>query len=125
MKHLFFLLLVVPVASQSNLNNITQAISKGDANTLGQYFDQTVEIAVVDNEDIYTRSEAEGILKQFFSNNAPRSFSQVHQGTSKAKDSLYCIGNLVTDKSDTYRVYIYMQVNGDSYVIQELRFDKE
>ena len=109
---------------QNGLSSITQAISQGDANTLGLYLDNTVEIAVVDSEDIYTRSEAEGILKSFFNNHAPRSFSQVHKGSSKAKDSLYCIGNLKTSQS-TFRVYIYMRVDGDSYKIQELRFDTD
>ncbi|NRB62491.1 MAG: DUF4783 domain-containing protein [Saprospiraceae bacterium] len=125
MKQLLFLLLVVPVASQSNLNSITQAISKGDASTLGQFLDKTVEIAVIDREDIYTRSEAERILNDFFNIHEPKSFSQVHKGSSKARNSLYCIGNLVTGKREIYRVYIYMRVDGDEYVIQELRFDKE
>lgn len=124
MKQLLFLLLVAPMTVQNGLTSITQAISKGDANTLGLYLDNTVEIAVVDNEDIYTRSEAEDILQSFFSSHAPKSFSQVHKGSSKARDSLYCIGNLITRQA-TFRVYIYMRVAGDSYKIQELRFDKD
>lgn len=124
MKHLLFFLIISAPFAQANLERITQAISKGDAATLGQYLDQTVEIAVVDREDIYTRTEAEGILQDFFRNHAPKSFSQVHKGSSKAKDSLYCIGNLVTQQA-TFRVYIYMRIDNRSYKIQELRFDKE
>lgn len=107
-----------------NLNAITKAISDGNAEALGQYFDQSVEVAVLNNEDVYAKAQAVRVVKDFFSQNKPTSFSQVHQGTSRGNDSQYCIGNMVT-AGGTFRVYIYMKVNGSSFLIQELRFDKE
>lgn len=118
------LLLSVLVNTQEvNLNAITKAISEGNAEALGQYFDQSVEISVLDNEDVYAKAQAIKVVKDFFAQNKPKSFSQVHQGTSKGNDSQYCIGNLVT-ATGTFRVYIYLKVNGNNYTIQELRFDE-
>jgi hypothetical protein len=108
----------------TSLADITRAISSGDADALGQHFDQTVEIAILDQDNIYNKAQAIGVIRQFFSQNTPRSFSQVHQGTSKGADSQYCIGNLNT-ASGTFRVYIYMKSVGGKHLIQELRFDKE
>lgn len=109
---------------QDNMSAITQAISAGDADALGRYFDQSVEIAVQDEEDVYDKGQAISIVKRFFNQNKPKSFSQVHEGTSKSNDSKYCIGNMVTDKA-TFRVYIYLKMEGGNSLIQELRFDKE
>ncbi len=116
--------MVLMTTFNANLADITRAISTGDADALGQYFDQSVEIAVLDQEDVYDKAQAVAVVKQFFTKSQPKAFSQVHQGTSKGADSQYCIGNMTT-ASGTYRVYIYMKVSGGKYLIQELRFDKE
>ena len=126
MKPLIFCLLLAPVLidGSADLSVITNAISKGDAATLGQYFDQAVEIAVLDNEDVYSKTKAVEIVQSFFTNNAPKAFIKAHEGTSKGNDSQYCIGNLTTN-TQTFRVYIYVKVVSGNYLIQELRFDKE
>ncbi len=127
MKNLMLLILsasLISATEQPNLANITKAISAGDASALGQYFDETVEVAVLDQEDVYNKAQAVNVVKQFFANNPPSSFSQVHKGASPNNDSQYCIGNLVSG-SRAFRVYIYMKVSGGKTVIQELRFDRE
>lgn len=129
MKNFLFALLLVPILAfvsveELNLDAITKAISSGNADALGQYFDANVEIAVLDKEETYQKAEAVKVVKDFFAKNKPTSFKQVHQGASKGQDSQYCIGNM-TASSGTYRVYIYMKVSGGKQVIQELRFDKE
>ena len=124
MKQLLLAVLFVPLLNGSNMDAITRAISTGDVNALGQYLDQTVEIAIPNQEDLYEKAEASAILKGFFSQHVPKAFSQVHQGTSKGNDSLYCIGNLTTSNG-TFRVYIYMHLQNGKLSIQELRFDKE
>ncbi len=129
MKNFLFVLLLVPSiafvnSEEMNLDAISKAISSGNADALGQYFDTTVEIAVMDKEETYAKAQAIAAVKDFFAKNKPSSFKQVHQGASKGQDSQYCIGNMVAT-SGTYRVYIYMKVSGTKQVIQELRFDKE
>lgn len=129
MKNLIFILALAPLLAMSppenaSLEQITQAISSGNATALGAYFDKSVEIAVLDEEDVYSKTEAIKIVQGFFNKNKPQSFSQVHQGASKGNDSQYCIGNMGTN-GGTYRVYVYMKTNGGNYLIQELRFDKE
>ncbi len=131
MKKLLFFILFAPALAianppveQMNLAAITKAISDGNADALAQYFDANVEVAVMDNEEVYAKAQAVQVVKDFFAKNKPKSFSQMHQGASKGQDSQYCIGNLVS-ASGTYRVYIYMKVTGGKYLIQELRFDKE
>jgi hypothetical protein len=127
MKSLLLALMLVPLPSGIfNMSTISRAISAGDVNTLEKFFDETVEIAILGDEDIFERAKATDLLKTFFSKNQPKTFSQVHQGSSKGSDSIYCIGNLATN-TGLFRVYIYLHIQDDNgkYLIQELRFDKE
>lgn len=129
MKNLLFVLIFAPIVSFGNnpiqgLSDISKAISQGNADALGDYFDAQVEISVMDSEDYYSKTEAIAVVKKFFSTHKPQSFKEMHQGTSKGKDSQYCIGNLVAS-GGTFRVYVYMKNGGTKPIIQELRFDKE
>ena len=126
MKTLLFLMFFSSLTTTNDfsLASITKAMDSGDAEALGQYFDNSIELSVLDNEDIYNKAQAIQIVKDFFSQHQPKSFSQLHHGSSPASDSQYCIGNLVTSDS-TYRVYIYMKMCAGKTVIQEIRFDKE
>jgi len=131
MKNLLFVLILSPILSFATnpnpvvgLSAISQAINDGNADALGAYFDTQVEISVLDNEDYYSKKDAITVVKKFFSQHKPQSFKEMHQGTSKGKDSQYCIGNLVTT-AGTFRVYVYMKNGGANPLVQELRFDKE
>ena len=129
MKSLLIFVLLSPTvfmntANNVSLENISRAIGNGDADGLGTYFDSSVEIAVLDDENVYSKTQAVNVVRGFFAENKPKSFSQVHKGASKGKDSEYCIGNLVTD-SGNYRVYIYMKVAGDKKVIQEFHLTEQ
>ncbi|MCB9082547.1 MAG: DUF4783 domain-containing protein [Lewinellaceae bacterium] len=125
MKKLMFLLILLPTMwTGASLDDIARAISSGDAVGLGQYLDSKVEISILDQEDVYDKAQAINVLKGFFTKYPTKVFNQVHQGNSKGNDSLYCIGNLTTN-GGTFRVYIYMRIDGPRYLIQELRFDKE
>ncbi len=126
MKNLLLILLIgsTLAMAQDNLSEISKAISNGNADGLAQYFDESVEIAVMDKEDQYGKAEAKQIVKNFFAQHKVSSYNQVHQGISKGKDSQYTIGNLKAS-GDTFRVYVYMKVANGKHIIQELRFDKE
>jgi len=119
-----FLLVTTSLFNLPNLDSITQALSSGNVEVLSKYFDESVEIAVADEEDVYEKEEAKTILTDFFTANKPSKFDQVHKGTSKGQDSVYCIGNLKT-ATKSYRVYVFLRVDGGQQFIQELRFDEE
>ena len=126
MKNLVFIFLLLPSIAmvQPNLNGISKAISDGDAVALSQFFDSNIEISILDDMDVYNKAEAVKTLQNFFAKNKPTSYNQMHKGTSKGADSQYSIGNLVT-ATNSYRVYVYLKVQGSKQLIQELRFDKE
>jgi hypothetical protein len=127
MKSYVFLLLLFPLLAfgqSAALGDISRAMNSGDADALGQYFDQTVEVSVLGKEEVFNKNQAIGAVRNFFAQNRPSGFNQVHQGTSPNRDSEYCIGNLNAG-GKSYRIYIYMKVDGPRRLIQELRIDRQ
>jgi hypothetical protein len=130
MKRLFFVLFLSPFFFAftadpvlPNFSPIATAISTGNADALSKFFDFDVNISLFEKEDTYEKDKAANLMKDFFTKNKPKSFSQTHNGASKGKDTQYTIGEMTT-AGGTYRVYIYMKVINDSYLIQEMRIGK-
>lgn len=123
----FIIALILPISFFTldiNLDAIVNAIRKGDAQSLGTYLNTSVDISILDVEKTYSKNEAIKVIGDFFKKNPPSNFTEIHKGTSKGKDSHYCIGNLDTN-NNSYRVYIYLKKHGSQYLIEELSFDEE
>ncbi len=126
MKNLLFILLLSTSFTFNpgqGLDDISKAIKSGDANALAQHFDSDVEVTIMDEVNILSKSEAKSAVNTFFTNNKPQSYSQVHEGKSKGAGGQYIIGNLKTAQGK-FRVYLYMRVENKKHFIQELRFEK-
>ena len=107
----------------NDLERIGLAIQTGNSKELSKYFDNTVEITIFEKEEMYSKAQAEMVLKDFFSKNKPASFKIIHNGTS-GQGSQYGIGTLITDKG-SFRTYIYLKQKGTTPFIEELRFERE
>jgi Domain of unknown function (DUF4783) len=127
MKAILFVLFLMPSillgATPPSFNAIAKAMSSGDVEMLSKYLANSVEISILSQEDIYDKAQAVATLRDFFQKNKPKNFTQVHSGSAKGKAAEYSICDLSTSVTN-YRVYVYMAVVNDNYVIQELRFDK-
>ncbi|MEO7523594.1 MAG: DUF4783 domain-containing protein [Ferruginibacter sp.] len=124
MKHLFTFLAVSFFLSSftvtNNIDEIVAALKAGNATQIAKYFDNTVEIALPDKSNSYSKSQGEMILKDFFSNSPVKSFEILHKGENSG--SQYFIGTLVTSNG-TYRTTVFMKQKGDKQTVQEIRFE--
>lgn len=114
---------VIHLTSDPNLSSISKAIGEGDATALGTYFDNNIDLTILTKQDILPRTKAVEQITQFFAKNKPKSFSPVHQGSSKGNGSHYTIGDMSTT-AGTFRVYLYYRASGDKAIIQEMRIEK-
>jgi Domain of unknown function (DUF4783) len=112
----------VLLSFSTSIDEVVSAIKVGDANRISRYFDNIVEISLNDKRHAYSKSQAEMIIRDFFSNKGVKSFKVVHRGNSN--DSEYCVGNLATE-SGNFRTTVYMRVKGDRKVIKELIFEED
>ena len=107
--------------TSSSVNEVVNALKTGNASQVSKYFDNTIDITLLDKSSSYSRSQAELVLKDFFIINGVISFEALHTGDNTG--SQYLIGNLKTKKGN-YRTTVYMKQKADKQVVQELRFEK-
>jgi hypothetical protein len=126
MKRFFTLFTVGALLSSfvlfSSIDEVISAMKAGNASDIARFFDNTVEINIPDKTNSYSKSQAELVLKDFFSSNSVRSFDVIHKGENSG--SQYCIGTLVT-KNGSFRTTIFMKKKGDRQVLQEITFENK
>ena len=110
-------------ASAQNFDVIAASFKTGDASGLAKHFEGNVEITIKNAGTSYSKSQAEMVLKSFFTTHQPKTFAIAHQGTSP-EGSKYFIGNLSTSTGN-YRTYVYAKANGNNLTIQEIRFEEQ
>lgn len=104
------------------IDEVITALKTGNVSQIAKYFDNTVEIVLPSKSNSYSKSQAEVVLKDFFSNNVVRSFKPLHKGDNAGSE--FCIGTLQTSTA-SYRTTIYMKQKGDKQVLQEIRFENQ
>ena len=124
MKRIFTLFAVLAIVSSfslfSGIDEIIIALKAGNSTEIAKYFDNTVEITLPDKSNSYSKSQAEVVLRDFFSNNPVKGFEILHKGENGG--SQYCIGKLVT-KNASYRTTVFMKQKGSGQTLQEIRFE--
>lgn len=99
---------------------VISALNSGDAGKLSLYMNNNVQLVVDDKNEIYSKSQAVGIISDFFKKHAVSRFELIHQGTKDAAS--FAIGTLHTS-GGKYRVYVLTRKNGNTPVIQQLRIE--
>jgi hypothetical protein len=105
-------------------DEISNAICSGDSKQIALYFGNNIDLTLMNQEDVYSKAQAEQIVKDFLGKNAPKSFSILHKGSSK-EGTLYAIGSLVTVNGKTFRTSFFVKMSSGKYLIRELRFETE
>jgi len=124
MKHFLVLAMLMCFFSsfiaKTGIDEVIAAMRSGNAALAAKYFDNTVDIGMPDKTNSYSKSQAELVLKDFFTNNPVKNFEIIHKGENAG--SQFCIGTLST-KNGSFRTTIFMKQKGDGQVLQELRFE--
>lgn len=110
-------------ATYSQNSVITNALNTGNIASISAYIDVHVSITILDNENTYTKQQAEIILKDFFTKHPSKSYATVHEGTSP-EGSKFTVGNLVTSTGN-FRTFFLIKQKGNSFIIQEIRFEAQ
>lgn len=103
-------------------DEVVAGFKTGNAATLSAYFNQSIEMVVLEHDDVFSKAQAQQIVSDFFSRNKAQEFSIIHQGGKEG--ARYAIGNLVTNNG-TFRVYFLLKDAGDKSFIHQLRIEKQ
>ncbi len=99
---------------------LIDALRTGNTPVLSGYFNSSIELAILDKEDIYSKQQAELIVKDFFAKHVPSSFVILHKGGKEG--SQYAIGNLTTSDGN-FRVTLLIKEKDSKPYIHQLRFE--
>ena len=106
-------------------NNIIDDISLGFANsdqqTIAKYIGNKVEINLFDLSSVYSKAQAEMVLKDFFAKYEVQSFQLFNKNNANGGPSKFAIGNLNT-RNGNFRIFFILKEQEGAYFIQEMRF---
>ncbi len=133
MKKIKFLVIAIVLLAGSNIVSafpifdippkIFDAMKVGNATELSKHFNSSVELVILDKDDVYSKQQAEQILKSFFEKNKVKSFTLLHQGGKEGAQ--YAIGNLETVSGKIYRVYFLVKESAGQPLIHQMRIEEE
>ena len=124
-----FTLLLFTVHAQNNGNHspiedVVNAIKNDRVSDMVKYFDIFVPITINNNQQIYSRNQAQIVLQDFFDKNNSKDFLVMDNG-SPDNNSKFLIGSFTEPGGIKYNVYILIKMKNGDYILQELRFNKE
>lgn len=100
---------------------IAKYIQKGDSDRLSAWFAENLEIEIFGNKNECSRTQATQIIKNFFSQHTPKTFSVIHKSGNPPMK--YAIGNLSTG-SEVFRVVLLVRTNPGTPQILRIRIEK-
>ena len=103
-------------------DGIVLAFQAGNAAELAKHFNTSIELIILEEENVYSKTQAEQIIRKFFSDHKPSSFTVIFEGGKEP--SKYAIGKLVTS-TGPYRVYLLIKEHEGSSLIHQLRIEAE
>ncbi len=127
----FFTFLLIFLPMQAGINAtvpgeipqaMIDALKSGNTSQLAKFFNTSIELAIPDQEDIYSSQQAELIMKEFFAKHVPTNFIILHKGGKEG--SQYAIGNLITGTGN-FRVTLLIKLRDNMPYIHQLRFEEE
>jgi len=123
-----FMLLIVSIPLKVNAEvpgDIPQAminaLKTGNTAELSKFFNSSIELAILEQEAIYSKQQAELIVKDFFAKHVPTNFVILHKGGKEG--SQYAIGNLTTSTGN-YRVTMLIKQRENKPYIHQLHFEE-
>ena len=112
-------LLLVSYKSFDNMDAVVTAIRSGNVTQLSPFFDVRVDISLPGKTDTYSKTQAEMVIGDFFTNNEVQNFRITQQGESGG--TFFCAGLLQT-RAGNFRTTLFFKHKGDKHLLQEIRF---
>ena len=122
------LLFVTPVLGgnwmQGDLiDNVAGFFRVGNAKEIARYFNPSVELSIGSKEDVYSKAQAEQILREFFTKNHPSNAAIIHQINTNPTMRFAIL--LLQTRTGSYRVSVSSKKSGNLFLITELRIEQE
>ena len=105
------------------IDDIALAIKTGNPKNISKYFIENIDLKVIEQEDVYSKQQAEMILKDFFTKHPVKNYTIGHKSLAK-NGAQYVIGTLETTNGK-FRTYFLLKTSGNETLIQQFRIETE
>lgn len=126
MKNLIFTVvlgMIVQLASAQIGDKVSAALKVGNSKELSKYLSGNVELTIISKEGVYSKAQAEVMLKDFFASFVAKDFTVMHKGGDDSQ-SKYTIGTLKTEKQ-AFRVFYLIKTEAGKESISQLRIENQ
>ncbi|RZK20471.1 MAG: DUF4783 domain-containing protein [Pedobacter sp.] len=122
-------LLIISLSSISGLkayqadiiDDLSIYFKGSNAKEIAKSFASTIELIIIDEEDVYSKAQGEQILRDFFIKHPPVKTSIFHKINTNPN---YRFGVIVLSTSrETFRVSVTMKKINNNFLITELRIE--
>lgn len=130
MKRIIFTLIVLlhislaGFSQTSIFEDITTAFNTSDQKLIAKYFNNKVELTINEQSNVFSKTQAEMILRDFFIKYPPSSFQIQHKTNPTGDAPRFAIGNLITTAGN-FRIYFIIKQVENTIYLQEMRFEAE
>ncbi len=113
-----------PLQIQTDLvNDVSVQFRGGNARDVAKYFANSVDLSISDDADVYSKAQAEQILRDFLSKHIPQSSSVVHVINTNPN---YQIGIIsLATRNGKFRITVTFKKTSGMFLITELRIDPD
>jgi len=103
------------------IDDLSSYFKAGNSKEIAKNFAPTIELIIINEEDVYSKAQGEQILKDFFNKHTPVKTSIFHRINNSQNYRFGVI--LVSTSKETFRVSITMKKFNTSFLITELRVE--
>jgi hypothetical protein len=101
---------------------IITSFKTGNAKELAKFFNSSIQLILLEKENLYSKEQAQQVLQNFFATHAPKNLTIIHEGGKD--ESKFAIGTLTTNNG-IYRVTIYLKLEKNQLLIHKLIIENE
>ena len=128
MRLLYLILLILPLSfvfagPADIIDKTVELIKQGNVNELAKSFSSTLELTVLDQENVYSNVQAEVILTNFFKNNQPKSVTILHRIASNPNYRFAVL--ILATNNGAYRISLSLKNVNGRFELNELRIETE
>lgn len=105
------------------VDNLSVLFKSANSKEISKSFSASIEFTINDQDDVYSKAQAEQILRDFFIKNPPANSTVVHLINTNPN---YRFGILsLSTKSGKFRVAISLKKTANTFLITELRIEPD
>ncbi len=107
--------------SSDIIDDISSLLRSSNTKEISKHFASTLELTILSEEDVYSKVQAEQILKDFFNKHNPSSVKIIHRLVSNP-GYRFGVALITTDKGE-FRTSFSMKDNGGKFLITEMHIE--